>query len=108
MHEYVQKSMSTTLPRRELPFNGDEVSHDATRVSSGMEPSSERVGCASAAGTRGIGADEVGCRALIRRDSALAVFTKENFVSRFVSHPNAIATTPMITAAPRPRRIHAS
>ena len=41
----------------------------------------------------------------IKCSSALLVFTKENLVRSFVSHPRARATTPKSTATPRLRRI---
>src|SRR6185312_14308776 len=44
----------------------------------------------------------------IRRSSVLLVFTKENLVRTVVSQPRAMATTPIMTATPMARRIHAS
>src|SRR5277367_3446948 len=107
MQEYVQKSIRTTLPRRESRLNGAELSHPTAPVKSGIGPSSPRWGPDSAALTGRI-AGFSGPNALIKCASALVVFTKENLVSRFVSHPSAMATTPMITATPKARRIQAS
>src|SRR5215469_3267470 len=104
MHEYVQKSISTTLPRRDLVLSGGELSQETAPLMSGNGPSSSRVICGSAAlavKTAGLG----WCTASISRCSAFAVFTKENFVNRFVSQPRAIAATPAITATPNARRI---
>src|ERR1022692_884030 len=115
MQEYVQKSISTTLPRRELRVRGGELSHAIAPLRSGIGPSSPRTGEGAGAGARRGSAALTGTIpgvsgpiASIKCVSTLEVFTKENFVSRFVSHPSAIAATPMITATPRARRIHTS
>jgi hypothetical protein len=84
------------------------LSQAVAPLKSGRGPSSLRAGCASGAlaAKTAAGFSERG--ASIKCSSALAVFTKENFVSRLVSQPRAIATTPMITATPNPRRIQTS
>ena len=107
MHEYVQKSITTTLPRRESRVSGAELSHAIAPLKAGMGPSSSRTSEESAAGTATIPGFS-GPNVLIKCASAWEVFRKENFVSRFVSHPSAIARTPTITAIPRTRRIQTS
>src|SRR5271156_6020187 len=109
MQEYVQKSISTTLPRRELLVSAGELIQPTAPLRSGIGPSSPRTtagpaGAAAALTGRTAGFSEPS--ASIKCASALDVFTKENFVSRFVSHPRAMAATPIITATPKARRIH--
>src|SRR5580658_7271088 len=99
--------MTTTLPRSCARVSGGELSQATAPLSSGMGPSSGRIGGGSAALTfdsAGFGAPS----AWIRCSSAVAVLTKENFARRLVSQPSAMATTPMITAAPSARRIQRS
>ena len=107
MQEYVQKSMRTTLPRRDFAVNGGELSQAMAPLKSGMGPSSPRTTWGWAART-GRNADFAGPSAFSKCVSALAVLTKENLVSRLVSQPSAMATTPTITATPRARRIQTS
>src|SRR5580698_7288723 len=95
--------MSTTLPRRPSVVNGEELSHVIPPGIVGIAPSSLRAGIGAAAMT---GFDDL--TASIKCSSALLVFTKEILVRRFVSQPRARATSPMITATPRARRIHTS
>src|SRR5450755_1633667 len=107
MQEYVQKSISTTLPRKESRVRGAELIQATAPFRSGIGPSSaRRVGDSEALTewTAGVAAPN----ALIKCVSALEVFTNENFVSRLVSQPSAMATTPMMTATPRARRIQTS
>src|ERR1700678_1918713 len=111
MQEYVQKSINTTFPRSELRFSGGEFNQPTAPLRSGIGPSSPSTGAAlpgdPAALTRTT-PGFTGPSAAIRCASVLEVLIKENFVSRFVSHPSAMATTPMITATPKARRIHTS
>src|SRR5580692_2895018 len=75
----------------------------------GIGPSSlstREVDSAGAAARTGLA--EAEAEAIIRCSSTFPVFTNDNFVSRFASHPRARATTPMMTATPNPRRIQTS
>src|SRR6202161_3104347 len=99
--------MTTTLPRRDLVVKGGELSQPTAPLGSGMGPSSARTSTGSAALT-GTSAGLCAPSALTKCSSALAVLTKENLVSRLVSQPRAMATTPTITATPRARRIQTS
>src|SRR5271156_4403044 len=100
--------MSTTFPFRDLALRGGELSQATAPLKSGMGPSSSSVGSVSAALAAKTAAGFSGRNRSIKFSSAFEVFTKENLVSRFVSQPKAIATTPMITATPNPRRIQTS
>src|SRR5271156_1109993 len=100
--------MSTTFPFRDLALRGGELSQATAPLKSGMGPSSSSVGSVSAALAAKTAAGFSGRNRSIKFSSAFEVFTKENLVSKFVSQPRAIATTPMITATPNPRRIQTS
>src|SRR5271156_6411760 len=100
--------MNTTFPLSDLLLSGGELSQATAPLKSGIGPSSLRAGSVSAALAARTAAAFFGWNTSIRCSSAFAVFTKENLVSRFVSQPRAIATTPIITATPNPRRIHTS
>src|SRR5277367_3519711 len=100
--------MSTTFPFRDLLVRGGELSQATAPLKSGMGPSSPSAGSASVVLAAKTAAGFSGRNRSIKCSSAFEVFTKENFVSRFVSQPRAIATTPMITATPNPRRIQTS
>src|ERR1700735_782469 len=105
MQEYVQKSITTTLPRNDLLLSAGELIQPTAPPRSGIGPSSGRTGAAALTGTSpALPAPNLP----IKCSSAFAVFTKENLVSSVVSHPSAIATTPTITAAPSTRRIQTS
>src|ERR1700691_3829563 len=107
MQEYVQKSITTTLPRTDLLLSGGELSQPTAPFRSGIGPSSGSVGCDSAARTGTI-PPFPGPSVPISCDSAFAVFAKEYFASSFVSQPSDMAITPMVTATPSPRRIQTS
>src|SRR5580658_277737 len=107
MQEYVQKSITTTLPRRDLLLNGGELIQPTAPLRSGIGPSSGSVSCGSVALTE-TSVPFSGPSVPIRCDSALAVFTNEYLASSFVSQPSDMAITPMITATPSPRRIQTS
>src|ERR1700722_6218096 len=107
MQEKVQKSITTTLPRRDLLLNGGELIQPTAPLRSGIGPSSESAGVMST-GLTGTEAGFSGLRVPIKCSSALAVFTKENLLSRPVSQPSAMATTPTSTATPSARRIQTS
>src|SRR6202021_283879 len=107
MQEYVQKSITTTLPRRDLLLNAGELIQPTPPVRGGLGPSSESAGVVSAVLT-GTTVGFLGPKVPIKFSSALAVLTKENLLSRPVSQPSAMATTPTSTATPRARRIQTS
>src|SRR5580704_371043 len=107
MQEYVQKSTTTTLPRRDLVLKGGELIQPTAPLMSGIAPSSGSVSCDSVALTER-SVPFFGPSVPIRCDSAFAVFTKEYFARSFVSQPSDMAITPMITAAPSTRRIQTS
>src|SRR5580658_4717090 len=100
--------MSTTFPCRDFLVSGGELSQATAPLKSGRGPSSSRAGSGSAALAAKTDAGFSGRNRSIKCSSAFEVFTKENLVRRFVSQPRAIATTPMITATPNPRRIQIS
>src|SRR3972149_181244 len=97
MHEYVQKSTSTTLPRSISTVSGGEFSHCVAPDKDGaMRLSAEFV------------APGLAASCAINRCSVSAVLKNENCARKRVSQPSAITTTPASTAAPKPRRSHSS
>src|SRR5471032_166651 len=114
MQEYVQKSISTTLPFRLAAVSGGELSHCTAPSSGGNWPSTGKVAGADPvaaaimafeAAMAGAGAG-LGLNLSSSDCSSEVVLLFDTLVSKPVSRPRAMAATPASMARPRPRRIH--
>ncbi len=96
MHEYVQKSTSSTRPRTSAAASGGELSQALAPSRLGMGPSFV------------VGAGRAGLTPSTNRCSKRDVRANEIRVSTPVSSPNAMAATLASTTMPIPRRTHSS
>src|SRR6266850_3188116 len=107
MQEYVQKSISTTLPRRPSRVSGGELSQDVAPSSAGSEPSTGRPPGADLLSNPAVGFASTGRRIAPIKDCSIRfVLASDNRVNTLLSNPNAIAATAINTATPSPRRTH--
>src|SRR6267378_7996960 len=114
MQDYVQKSMTTTLPRKLSGVRGAEFSQATAPSNAGNSPS---IGGPDEAALVDIMAPPViaplpactvasGWITSINDCSMRLVLVRDRRVKTPVSHPSAIATTATMTATPKPRRSH--
>ena len=119
MQEYVQKSISTTFPRRSCVVSFPEFSHETApsrlgigpsfpRATSGTTASAGKLAFIATADGSASRACTTGRKRSINPCSNPAVLLRESRANSPVSEPDAIAATPTNTAAPSPRRIHCS
>src|SRR5689334_9493001 len=100
MHEYVQKSIRTTLPRNDSAVSGDELIQ-------AVAPESAESGDSDPAALLAAGTDE-GRSHAISRASSDSVRTRERRVSGPRSRPRLTTATPASTRHPRTRRTQTS
>src|ERR1700727_350497 len=102
MQEYVQKSTTTTLPRRATASSGGEFNQAVAPARDGKSPSTGSAFAVSACDATGVPAMElliamvlaVGFTPSISVCSNLLVLVVDRRASTVVSHPKAMATTP--------------
>src|SRR5580692_6642542 len=110
MHEYVQKSTSTTLPRRLSAVRGGEFSHDVAPLNDGISPSMgnppDGLSARIMAPLPVMELLAAGLMPSISDCSRRFVPLNDKRVSTLLSQPNRMATTASKTATPNARLTH--